>query len=305
MSYEVRDRYLARRERGTRYEVTTPEGIPLSLTIASAGDRANAFILDVLVMVGITLAVTLPADWAGAGRGEAGWGLAFKSLVLFLVRNFYFVWFELRWQGATPGKRWVGIRVVDAEGGPLTAEAVVARNLTREVEVFLPLVVLFKPSMLWPEAPGWAMAISAVWLVVFAFMPLFNRHRLRVGDLVAGTMVVLAPKALLLADQGGAAARRAATGDGLAFTDAQLDVYGIFELQVLEDVLRRDRTGGLDRKAMETVCRRIQSKIKWDKDLAAGTPVERFLREFYAALRARLEHRMLLGRRKEDKFSKA
>ncbi len=305
MSYEVRDRYLARRERGTRYEVTTPEGIPLSLTIASAGDRANAFILDTLVMIGIVLAVILPATWAGAGRGEAGWSAAFAQLVAFLVRNFYFVWFELKWQGATLGKRWVGIRVIDAEGGPLTADAVVARNLTRDLEVFLPLLVLFAPSMLWPEAPGWAMAISAAWLVVFAFLPLFNRHRLRIGDLVAGTMVVLAPKALLLADQGGAAARRAASGDGLAFTDAQLDVYGIFELQVLEDVLRRDRTGGLDRKAMETVCRRIQSKIKWDREAAAGIPVERFLREFYAALRARLEHRMLLGRRKEDKFSKA
>jgi uncharacterized RDD family membrane protein YckC len=301
VTYEVRDRWLLRRERGTRCEVMTPEGIPLPLTIAGVGDRAVAFVLDLLVMGGLVVGLYLAALFSRVAVSE-GWGGAVLVLGAFLVRSFYFVVFEMRWQGATPGKRWAGIRVVDAHGGPLTAEAVVARNLTREVELFLPFVVLVRPSAIWPDAPGWARTASVVWLLVFAAMPLFNRYRMRVGDLIAGTMVVLAPRAFLLADQGASAARRAGQGDVLQFTEAQLDVYGIFELQVLEDVLRRDRLGGLDRRAMETVRRRIQAKIRWDRS-QGDVSAERFLRDFYAALRARLERRMLLGHRKEDKYS--
>jgi uncharacterized RDD family membrane protein YckC len=293
------ERYLGRAERGTACEVVTPEGIPLTFTIAAAGDRAGAFLLDLFLLSVVVLVAVLLGAWAFDVDVRFSW-----YVLWFLARNLYFSWFELRWQGATPGKRRVGLRVVDASGGALGAEAVVVRNLTRELEVFLPLAVLERPDLLWGGSPGWARLGAAAWLVAFALMPLFNRLRLRIGDMVAGTMVVLAPKAVLLGDLGRHAAAEAGPVEGqhLAFTDEQLDVYGIYELQVLEEVLRKGHDPESDRRAMKAVCERIQKKIRWQHPGGVLRP-EPFLREFYAALRARLESRMLLGKRKEDKYS--
>jgi uncharacterized RDD family membrane protein YckC len=270
--------------------IVTPEGIPLRIEIARAGDRAGAFLLDFLIMAVAIIALVL---LAGAATGwEEGWGLAFALLAIFLVRSFYFIWFEIRWQGRTPGKRAVGTRVMDAAGGPLRSEAVVVRNLMRELELWLPVTFLFVPHLVWPEAPGWARLLFSVWAFVFLLMPLFNRSRLRVGDMVAGTMVVVAPRAVLLPDLGATAAEPTC-----AFTDEQLSIYGIYELQVLEDLLRRTDAGRRD--AFAAVEKQIRKKIRFEGDVKT----ERFLREFYQALRARLERKMLLGKRKKDKHS--
>ena len=274
----------------TRHEIVPPEGVPLSFTIASPGDRAAAFLVDALFMVLAGVAVFLLVLLGG---GRSGWTAAIANLVLFAVQNLYFVWFEARWQGSTPGKRALGIRVIDARGGTLTIEAVLARNLVRVLEVFLPLAVLVDPEALWPGAPPWARLLASAWLLVFALLPLFNRQRLRVGDLVAGTCVVVAPRVVLLDDPG-----RARGAAAWSFTDAQLDVYGVYELQVLEDVLRRAREPG-GPEGVRAVARQIAAKVGWK-----GSVEDPFLREFYAALRDRLERRMLLGRRKADKHDR-
>jgi hypothetical protein len=79
-------------------------------------------------------------------------------------------------------------------------------------------------------------------------------------------------------------------------------VYGEFELQVLENVLRD--TGGADRdQTLGVVADKIQTKIGFSPRINYGQE-ERFLREFYAAQRAHLEKRMLFGKRKADKFKK-
>src|SRR5205814_1864442 len=83
--------------------------------------------------------------------------------------------------GATPGKRLIGLRVIDRAGGPLRPEAVVARNLMREIEVFLPLSLLFLPKL--TGADTLIQVLLLVWAGLFLFMPLFNRDRLRLGDL--------------------------------------------------------------------------------------------------------------------------
>ncbi len=278
-------------------DVTTPEGVPLPFEIASAGDRAGGFLLDSLIQFAVLFLIFVVAALA-APEVEDGWTFAALLLVAFFLRNFYFTWFELRWQGATPGKRATGTRVMDADGGPLQADAVVVRNLMRELETWLPLGVLLAPQHIWPDAPPWARLVSGLWALVFMLLPLFNRNRLRVGDMVAGTVVVRAPRAFLLADLGGKEVRRAAAT--YRFTERQLDIYGIYELQVLEDLLRRRQALHKDR-ALRAVCERIQKKIEWT---GGDVQTERFLREFYAALRARLEQKMLLGKRKADKYSR-
>jgi len=211
------------------------------------------------------------------------------------VRTFYFAFFELAWQGQTPGKRRLRIRAVEARGGPLTAEAIIARNLTRELELFLPMAALFAPEALFAGAPSWARLAATVWMLVFGFLPLFNRDRLRVGDLVAGTVVVRTPDAVLLEDLAVARAREA-----IGFTDEQLDVYGVYELQVLEDVLRRRGQAGSG-DALRTVAAKIREKIRWEGPAIADEP---FLDAFYAALRARLERRLLFGKRRADKHDR-
>lgn len=297
------------------HRVPTPEGISLPFVVAAAGDRAAAFLLDLLVIIGGTIAVWLLA-LAGTLVGLAAAGVSFALLVGFLLWNFYFVHFEIRWGGVTPGKRKMGVRVISRDGGPLTAEAVFARNLMRNLEFNLPLVALLAPQALLPQAPGWGRLLSLGWLVVFALMPFFNQDRLRCGDLVAGTLVVKVPKAMLLsdlADRAGvrpyAPPRRAGVAvppppptpaEEFPFTREQVDIYGIHELQVLEDLLRRDDQGTLDGRVLEEVCDKIKVKIGWPAD-RWQVPVRPFLQAFYRAQRAALEQRMLFGQRRERK----
>ncbi|HLU68177.1 MAG TPA: RDD family protein [Kofleriaceae bacterium] len=297
----------AESERGRLREVVTPEGVPLALRLAERGDRAAAFLIDMVVMaVAIAVLVFLVSLAARSDLGAAGggWTMPLVLLALFFLRNFYFLFFEIRWRGQTPGKRALKIRVIDRRGGPLTADAVIARNLMREVEVFLPLAVLAAPEMLWPGSPGWARFLASAWALVLAFLPLFNRDRLRVGDLVGGTMVVLAPRAVLLPDIGGEVAEQAARArTRYQFTPEQLEVYGIYELQVLEGVLRHQDDSLARYQSIEVVCEKIKEKIGWDRD-SWLVDSEQFLREFYAALRAHLERGMMFGKRREDKFSR-
>jgi len=213
-------------------------------------------------------------------------------MVVFLSRYGYFLFFELGPRGATPGKRLLGIRVAarptaHGGGGRLTAEAVIARNLMRDVEVFIPAIFLISGAGSSMGATG---AAAGIWLAVFVLFPFFNRDALRAGDLVAGTWVVEAerrklPQAMSLGED---------RTQQYRFGEAELAVYGEHELQVLEGVLRQDSPQA-QRQVMEAIC----GKIGWQ----AGFGDERaFLEAFYAALRARLERDMRFGKRKKDKF---
>ena len=287
-------------------EIVTPEGIPVRFTLARAGDRAAAFAIDVLLQAVIVVAVMLGLYVAVAD--SESWLTAAIVILVFLLLNFYFAVFEVRWQGATPGKRKIGIRVIDARGGQLETSAVLARNLIRELEVWMPMRFLLAGQIVWPDAPGWARLLAAAWGIVFMFMPVFNKDRLRIGDMIAGTRVVMQPRVVLvpdLADEGAAAPRVAAPGaapaDGYTFSDAQLAIYGIYELQVLEGVLRINPGDVSHREVLRTVADKVRGKIRYEGKVLDE---ERFLRDFYAAQRAHLEQKLLFGQRRQDKYSK-
>lgn len=274
-------------------EFVTPEGVDLKLQVATYGERCSAFLLDLIFLLGAMTVFTVVALLAGwATRTSLGREGAFVAWTLgvFLLRNFYFIWFEMRPGAATPGKRRMGLRVVARDGGRLTADAVFARNAMRELEIFLPLSFLFARGQ---GIDGVLIGLGAIWSGVFVVFPLFNRDRLRLGDLAAGTMVVRAPKRMLRPDLAAAAGAPAIT-----FTQAQLDAYGVKELHVLESVLRRR-----DRKTLAEVARRIRAKIGWEGHEDLGDAA--FLGLYYAALRGRLESRMLFGHRRRDKFDTA
>jgi uncharacterized RDD family membrane protein YckC len=243
-----------------------------------------------------------------------GYALAFGLVVFFFLRTFYFSFFELIWRGRTPGKRLIGLRVIDRAGGPLRPSSVVVRNLLREIEVFLPLSVLMMPDVV--GNAGLVRLCATIWIGIFALMPLFNRQGLRIGDMVAGTLVVASPKAALLPDLVDRAAPHAGTAptmraqpvsDRFTFEPQQLEHYGIYELQTLEAVLRRT-----DVHASQTrreIADRIRRKIDWSSDADwnfkyDGIVVE-FLQAFYVAQRAHLERKMLFGKRRRDKHDKS
>lgn len=277
-------------EARTRRSFVTPEGVDLGLRLADAGQRMAAFLIDLVIMLAILIGASLLVALAAFSLGRASIEAAAVIWLLgfFLLRNGYFILMEMGPRAATFGKRMSGIRVIARDGGRLTADAVIARNLMREIEFYLPLSFIAYRAA--EGAGDAAMAgIGFLWTCLFLFFPFFNRDRLRIGDLLAGTWVIVAPKRKLGVDL------LAARPDEriYVFTEAQLDAYGIFELQTLEQVLRDAKP-----EALASVAASIRGKIgaHWDDDDAP------FLNAYYDALRLRLERKMLFGKRREDKF---
>jgi uncharacterized RDD family membrane protein YckC len=144
--------------------VETPEGIELDLPLAGPVARAQAWLVDAAVRLGIGMAASLVALPLGAlGRG-------FTLIVLFLLTWVYPVLFEVLRRGATPGKAMVGLRVVHDNGTPVGWTASAVRNLIRAAD-FLPF--------------GYAAGLLSC---------LCDRDFRRLGDLAAGTVVVHAER---------------------------------------------------------------------------------------------------------------
>jgi hypothetical protein len=186
--------------------------------------------------------------------------------------------------------------VIDRNGGPLLPGAIVARNMTREVEIFLPLGLFFSLPKMDTGANFWIAAAYLGWIVLISALPLFNRDHLRAGDLIAGTMVISVPRRHLLSDL-------VETQTKYSFTRAQLGAYGAFELQVLEELLRRPPSLETSR-TQEDVCGKICRKIGWT-DPVPWEETLTFLTAFYTAERAHLERDQLFGHYRADKTEAA
>ncbi len=300
---------------GLARTLVTPEGISLNFVLASRGARLGALLLDLLLIgvliFGFSLALLFIAggmaslEKAMSSGSPAGYAIQFVMVVwivfMFFFRNAYFLFFELGARGATPGKRLTGIRIAARDGGRLSAQMVIARNLLRDVELFLPLVLLASAG----ADNGWGWLAATGWFLIFMLFPLFNRDGLRAGDIIAGSWVVQAPRrrlapALSLAEDAPASS---SVSEALAheavpayrFTEAELSAYGEYELQTLERVLRDRRS-----KAIEPVYQTIAHKI--GRSDGAHEP-RVFLEAYYTQLRARLEAGLRMGVRKRDKHS--
>jgi uncharacterized RDD family membrane protein YckC len=142
-------------------EIETPEGVSLRLRAAGAFGRAQAWLLDTLLRVMVYL-VAMGVFSALLGRGGVGLGL----LLLFALMWAYNVVCEVWFHGQTIGKRALGLRVVNADGTPITLLPSVVRNLLRVVD----------------GLPG----IYGVGLV----MSMIDPSARRIGDIVAGTLVI-------------------------------------------------------------------------------------------------------------------
>lgn len=150
----------------TRHQVETPEGIDLPLRPAGLMVRAVAFAID-LALRGVIMGVLFMIL---AFLGQLGIGLG--SLLLFAISWWYMVLFEVLRQGRSPGKQWMGLRVVHDNGTPVGWSASLLRNLLRFVDL-LPF--------------GYFLGILSC-----LQHPAFKR----LGDIAAGTLVIYSERAL-------------------------------------------------------------------------------------------------------------
>ena len=115
----------------TTREVEVPEGITLSMPVASLVSRSLAFIVDIVIRWAII--------WVGwiifSSFGNFGEGLFY--LTVFLLEWFYPVLFEVFYNGQTPGKKILGIMVINDDGTPIDWSSSIVRNLLRFAD-FLP-----------------------------------------------------------------------------------------------------------------------------------------------------------------------
>ena len=150
-----------------RISVATPEGVTLEVTLAGAGSRFAAGLIDQLLRTAVLLAlVVLVGLLADRADTPGGILLALLFVALFLVQFVYDVLFETLAAGRTPGKRWTGLRVVKVGGGPVGFVASALRNILRIVDAL----------------PGF--------YLVGILCVLFTRNNQRLGDLAASTLVV-------------------------------------------------------------------------------------------------------------------
>lgn len=279
---------------GERFvHLITPEGADLAFPLASVGERAIAFAIDfvfsqliliLFVLIGIaTTAITASMNV-----------LALMLVGVFAIRQGYFLFFEARLQGSTPGKRFLGLRVVARDGARLSMESIIARNVMRDLELFLPTVFATAPDQLLGPSPWYLRIPATLWVLLLVAMPFLTRERTRAGDLVAGTMVVRAPKAVLARDEAAGSRSR------IRFTKDQLGVYGEHELETLADLLRKLEDDKATDDDLRVVAAAIAKRIRFEGREPHQQPAL-FLRAFYAEQRAELERELVLGRRIADK----
>lgn len=159
-------------------DVETPEQVVLSYTVAGVGTRAAAALIDQLVMWGFIIAVyllLLLPSWLGnkhtatpqPSRTAVAWALAIVGLMVFAIQWGYYVVFEAIWDGQTPGKRALHIRVVQDGGYSVGFGASAVRNLVRVIDM----------------QPGFVYAVGIIAVVL-------SKTGKRLGDMVAGTFIV-------------------------------------------------------------------------------------------------------------------
>ena len=251
--------------------VRSPEGLLLPFRTATAGERMAAFAIDVLVVILLLLAVVLPGllfAFMGATVMPT-----LMMLWFFLLRFGWFSWAEIRGGGRTPGKRRYHLRVIRSDGGPLTAEILLARNLTRDIETFLPTMLVLNPDMLFAGHDGLVRILSMVWVIVLLLVPLTNSARLRVGDLLAGTRVVVSPPAMLARDLAAAPATPTSAAKAQAAAKPGLPVKGNVFLSVKDS----DKPRAVEiARALEKMGFTIYSTSGTAQTLtAAGVPVRK------------------------------
>jgi len=232
----------------TDFRVLTPERVSLQYDIAGIGSRGAAVLIDTVlqfIVLSVLLVALSGATAAGLTRLTAGGDtatvivvIAVMALGIFVVTFGYFIVFEIIWNGQTPGKRLVGLRVIRETGYPIRPVDAVIRNLVRILD-YLPF--------------GYAVGVIAM---------LFNARAKRLGDFAAGTIVVREGSYSTLA------------AHSIPETTTSLTLRPEDATLVRDFLVRRS---GMNPSARATLAMRLATAIGSRYGLAVETDPERFL----------------------------
>lgn len=165
----------------TRIELVTPENIAFQYRVAGPFRRLPAYLIDVTIRVVTLGGLLFFLSYAFGIIGQRMMGLGVWFVAWFLMDWFYGGLFETYWNGQTPGKRMMRIRVVSDEGQPINGWQAVLRNFLRAADA-LPPVVLFNIGPFPVSFPSYLLGLLTA--------AMSERYQ-RLGDLAAGTMVVI------------------------------------------------------------------------------------------------------------------
>ncbi|WJI29598.1 RDD family protein [Thermosynechococcus sp. QKsg1] len=182
-----------------RVTLRTPESIELDFALGGIGSRVLAWLIDQVILYTALVLFSLAAGYIyfyalypwlievlpASGQSIEAWSLGIYLLVMFALYNGYYIFFETYWQGQTPGKCFAEIRVVQDNGLPIGLKEATLRSLLQPIDF--------------------------AFFGIGALLVALSRSEKRLGDMVAGTLVIqdeqatrLAPKATTLQQPQGA-----------------------------------------------------------------------------------------------------
>jgi len=254
--------------------IDTPENVVFEYDIAGIGSRFLACMVDTLLIsacilligLGLVVLVNLVApDGLGSDDMVVYWVIGAISLLVFAVNWGYYIFFEMYWNGQSPGKRLIHLRVIRTDGGPISLTESVVRNLVRMVDML-------------PTAYG------------IGVISMFISHQSRrLGDLAAGTLVVHDHKPATLeglAALASAPAQPALMDTGL-LPDLPVERLSAGELQAVEEFLRRRESLFNRPHLAETIARSLYARMALAGDPPEWPEAEKLLTEIFQIWRAR------------------
>jgi uncharacterized RDD family membrane protein YckC len=222
--------------------IGTPENVTFGYEMAGIGSRFLAAIVDTALIVLLQFVVfgLLFSLAGGLATVEsiAGWLVAVFTLLAFALFWGYYIFFEVAWNGRSPGKKWAALRVIRSDGSPITLTESIIRNLVRLVD-FLPLY--------------YALGVLTMFID--------GRSR-RLGDLAAGTLVVRDGGAVTLESLAEAPAHRLYGFGDQEAVDLPLDRLQKRDVRLAEELLRRypelHNGDELARQVLQALYRRLE-----------------------------------------------
>jgi uncharacterized RDD family membrane protein YckC len=248
--------------------IQTPESVELEFTLAGVGNRALALLIDYLIVFLLLSLVSVVSSflseqlvslsvWLGDGTDTIDlWLIAIALIVTMAIYWGYFVAFETYWQGQTPGKRLTKIRVINDNGKPEGVFQATLRALLRPVDDIL---------------------------FIGFFCILFSQQEKRIGDWLAGTLVVQAERAI-----GDANVRIAPASQKLAMTlmnEAAIDQLLPDDFATLREYLQRRSvlTKAARQDLSVQLARQLREIIELERLPQEQMPAEQFLEAIYVA----------------------
>jgi len=222
-----------------RIHIATPDHVSLEFELAGPGSRFSAYVIDFLCNVSLIIAIILLGYLSGGlialrwlaqssrGNASVSWLLAVAILIIFLINWGYYVFFEGLGKGSTPGKKRMGIRVIRQDGLPIGLREAALRNFVRAADMLPP------PSY-----------------ILGGLVMHFDAQGRRLGDMVAGTYVVVENFELAAQGASGAAwVKRVEQGRSRQGLTLPRGTISAQQLGLIEQFLARSRELSEERRS--------------------------------------------------------